>query len=243
MAMNGRLLRPRATGFNPKSIANLAVWVDFSDTSTVTLDSSSKISAVTDKSGAGAHGTQTTAANRLAVSTLNGRQCADNGTSSNAFCVQYSGNNLNYRDGFVVGVWDAGGTTFPEYNSFISTPAIAGTAGGGLIVGQQASANFFGSTAWHSTAGSVSRLNNTAVANGGTLNAFAHIKSTFVYRGHATSDIAVTGWQIGCDRSLAGRGWRGRIGEVLIYTRQLSDSEALKVRQYLANKWGAPSQT
>ncbi len=243
MAMNPRLLRPTPSGFNPKSISGLLFWVDFSDASSVTLDGSSKISAVNDKSGNGYNGTQTTAGNRLGVSTLNGRQCADNGTSANVFCVQYSGGTLNCRDGFVSAVWDAGGTTFPDYNSFISTPAVAGTSGGALMLGSVSTANLLGAGAWHSSAGSVSRFNNTAVANGGTLNAFSHIKTPFVYRGYATADIAMSGWQIGGDRSIASRGWRGRIGEVIVYSRQLSDAEALRVRRYLATKWGAPAQT
>jgi hypothetical protein len=38
MAMSPRLLRPRATGFNPKSIASLSVWLDASDASTLVLN-------------------------------------------------------------------------------------------------------------------------------------------------------------------------------------------------------------
>ena len=38
MAMSPRLLRPRASGFNPRSIPGLAVWLDASKASSVTLD-------------------------------------------------------------------------------------------------------------------------------------------------------------------------------------------------------------
>lgn len=246
MAMNPRLLRPRASGaFTPKSIANLLVWIDFSDASTVTLDGSSKISAVSDKSGNGYNGSQTTANNRLGISTLNGKQCADNGTSSNALSVLYShgANTFNPRDGFVAGIWDAGGTTYPSYNAFASAVSAAGSGAGAYVHGTINTANLYEGTIWHQTGGSSSQFNNTAVANGGTLNAFNHITSTFVYRGYATADLGVNGWSIGGDRNNAGRGWRGRIGEVIIYSRQLSSDEALKVRKYLAAKWGAPTQT
>jgi hypothetical protein len=50
--MNPRLLRPLATGFNPRSISGLAVWHDAADSSTVTLDSG-RVSAWADKSGNG----------------------------------------------------------------------------------------------------------------------------------------------------------------------------------------------
>jgi hypothetical protein len=52
MPMNPRLLRPTASGFNPKSISGLAVWHDAADSSTVTLDSG-RVSAWADKSGNG----------------------------------------------------------------------------------------------------------------------------------------------------------------------------------------------
>lgn len=62
MGMSPRLLRPRATGFNPKSIANLAAWYDFNDSSTITI--STGISSVTDKSGNGRALSQTTPNNQ-----------------------------------------------------------------------------------------------------------------------------------------------------------------------------------
>lgn len=53
MGMNPKLLRPRSTGFNPKSISGLALWLDASDLSTITLNGSN-VSEWRDKSGAGA---------------------------------------------------------------------------------------------------------------------------------------------------------------------------------------------
>jgi len=60
-AMNPRLLRPLASGFNPKSIAGLSGWWDASDSSTITLNSTT-VSEWRDKSGAGVALTQGTAA-------------------------------------------------------------------------------------------------------------------------------------------------------------------------------------
>jgi len=60
-AMNPRLLRPLASGaFNPKSIAGLAVWLDGSDSDTVTLNGSN-VSEWRDKSGNDRHAVQATA--------------------------------------------------------------------------------------------------------------------------------------------------------------------------------------
>ena len=38
MPMSPRLLRPRATGFNPKSIAGLAFWIDAGSTASLTFN-------------------------------------------------------------------------------------------------------------------------------------------------------------------------------------------------------------
>jgi hypothetical protein len=243
MPMNPRLLRPLASGFNPRSIAGLALWIDFADTATVTLDGSNKISAVTDKSASGLNGAQTTSGSRLGVSTLNGRQCADNGTASNTFGVFYSaGANVNnWRHSFVVAVWDAGGTTFPEFNSFFSASASSGTAAGLLMAGAAGTGNLIVNTGAMHGPGSRWRFNGGSYTFGD--RAFPYFGGTpFVMNGDAQTDYAVNGWNVGGDRQAIGRGWRGRIAEVLSFNRSLSDSEASRIEGYLAWKWGLQAQ-
>lgn len=78
MAMSPRLLRPLASGFNPRSIAGLEAWWDASDTANVTVDGG-RVAALLDKSGKGRH-----AENNISGSTqpdyitaaLNGRNAA-----------------------------------------------------------------------------------------------------------------------------------------------------------------------
>ena len=72
MGMSPRLLRPRATGFNPKSISGLAFWLDANDSSTVTL-ASGAVSSWASKSGSSSPRTftQTTANNRPTTTTVN----------------------------------------------------------------------------------------------------------------------------------------------------------------------------
>ena len=249
MAMNPRLLRPTASGFNPKSIAGLNLWIDFADTSKVILDGNNKIQDVLDKSGLGQNGTQATSGNRLAVSTINGRQCANNGTSSNSFRVAYTtgATNNNWRDLYVAAIWDAGGSVFPAdaYSSFFSGSNSTGTITGTGVIADSNVNQFFASTN-HSGSGSLVAINNTVKPQDtavSLLPPFPSITSAFVFRGSSAADIGIDGWQIGNDRAFAGRGWRGRIGEVISFNRRLSLSESLRVRRYLANKWGAPAQT
>jgi len=75
MAMSPRLLRPRQTGFSPKSISGLYSWYDASQSSQVTLNGST-VSEWKDIVG-GRHLSQATAANQPAYTTAgqNGRNC------------------------------------------------------------------------------------------------------------------------------------------------------------------------
>ena len=59
MAMNPRLLRPRASGFNPRSVSGLEGWWDAADASSVTLDSG-RVSTWNDKSGNGRNAANST---------------------------------------------------------------------------------------------------------------------------------------------------------------------------------------
>jgi len=63
MAQSPRLLRPRASGFNPKSISGLKLWLDVANTSSLTFNGST-VSQVNDLSGNGFHATQGTANNQ-----------------------------------------------------------------------------------------------------------------------------------------------------------------------------------
>jgi hypothetical protein len=241
MGMNPRLLRPLASGFNPRSIAGLNLWVDFSDESpgNVTLDGSTNISNVKDKSDSGFNGGQTTSGDRPGVSTLNGLRCANWGTSSNTLSLFYAHGSaaLNFQSAFLAAVWDGGGSTFPAnvgiLSAFNETP---------LWICRENTANLEASgTPWKRQ-----RLNNTFgdfPGGGAGLVAFPTITSTFVSESGSVTPVSVNGWRIGGDRGFAGRGWRGRIGEVLMFSRVLSDPESLRVRRYLATKWGAPAQT
>lgn len=77
MSMSPRLLRPRATGFNPKSISGLVAWFDADDVSTFTLNGTA-VSEWRDKSGNGYSVSQGTANNQPErTGTIQGRACLD----------------------------------------------------------------------------------------------------------------------------------------------------------------------
>jgi hypothetical protein len=91
MGMNGRLLRPKVSGFNPRQIPDMAAWWDFNDSATVTIETG--IKNVTDKSGNSRTLAQTTTNNQPAwtPSALNGKYVAD-----------FDGTNDTLRVGFTL---------------------------------------------------------------------------------------------------------------------------------------------
>lgn len=230
--MNARLLRPRqAGGFDPRTISGLNLWLDFSDSSSVVLDANNLIQEIKDKSGNGWHGTQTTAANRPAMGTLNGRTVGDWGSALNRKTLLWSAgdNTSNWREVCVVAAWDGGGSTFPEFIGLFTGSVASGTSAGVGLVGSTGIANWDSNFSWHTSR----EVNGVS-----TLTAFPTITSTFVAQFRRSSDVGVNGFGIGCDRNVASRGWRGRIAEVISYNRELSTTERATVRTQMARKWG-----
>ena len=74
MAMNPKTLRPRVSGFNPKSIASLRAWYDASDNAQFTYSSGTFVSEWRDKSGYGLHAANASAGEQpTRNATRNGR--------------------------------------------------------------------------------------------------------------------------------------------------------------------------
>ena len=231
-------------GFNPRAIPDMNLWIDFADRTTITLDANSLIQQINDKSGQGNNATQSTASNRPSLGTLNGLSAGNWGTASNTRGLTRSagGNTSNWQETAVVAVWDGGGTQFPTYAGLFAGSANAGTASGiGLIGNIDATP---GATSWYTN----SRWWTSIVQNGtsytptssGALSvvpAFPLITSPFTAQFYSTSAIGVNGLAVGADRT-NNRSWRGRIGEVLCWSRQLNESERVAVRLYLCAKWG-----
>lgn len=239
MPMSPRLLRPRAapsTGFDPRAISGNNLWLDFSDTASRTLDGNGLISQLNDKSGNGFHVSQSTAANRPSTGTLNGRQCGDWGTSTSSKELNYTAgaNTSNWQEIAAVGVWDAGGTAWTSNTIAAGFITAGGNGTGGSIglIGEvtAGTANWYIAQKWWTGL----QLNGTE-----TVIAFPTINSPFIAQPYSSSAIGVNGIKIGIDRGFSGRGWRGRIGEVIAYNRQLTATERAAVRTYLQTKWGA----
>lgn len=233
MSMSPRLLRPRATGFNPKSISGLLVWMDASDSSTYTV--ATGVSEWRDKSGNGRTFTQSTANNQPLVSSTQ-----QNGKA----LLEFDGTNDRLT---ATGNWlqIANCTLFAAFkrNAGVYGGIIASSGNGdnspGILVDSSSPAirgyNNFSLTA----AGSIAAFHvlSGTVTNGATV-AFTNGTQSDSDAASGTLGVDQTTTVIGTYRTSAANYFNGLIGEILAFNRVLSVSERQSVERYLGKKWG-----
>ena len=235
MGMSGRLLRPRATGFNPRSIANLALWLDAADSGTITVGTG--VSQWRDKSARGSLWTQGTGNNQPATGT-------QTIAGKNVLVFDGANDTLVSDTPFAV-------TTTP-FSMFVVQRVIAATnfghtitseAGSGFAVRQnastgrvqvQASAGVTIATNGTSSVG-VTQIVEMLFPTGGP-NACAINGTAFSVTDTTTAPSLTGSWVLG-GRSVAlyANIWAA---EIIAYNALLSDQQRLAVRRGLASKWG-----
>ena len=229
------------SGFDPRSIPGCAIWLDASDSNTITL-SGSNVTQINDKSG--------NARNLPAVSGL------ANATVSSAFqnglnVLNFSGNGL-YRtaadsivyplDAYVIvalksltaqaDVLGMGPTNADNFNSLLFSETQVGYWKSGSSSGVR---NVFSSTPETSTGFLLIQWsianNNFLLRRNGTLLAQS---SSFTYTLPAGSVL-----QIGFRHTnLNQANFSGYLGEVIVFDSQLGDVQRQQVEGYLSWKWG-----
>ena len=255
MAMNPRLLRPKATGFNPKHIAGLQLWLDAADQSTL-FDADTGGSIVTadaavgrwmDKSGNGRNFTQDTANNRplYRAAGRNGRGTLEFDGSNDLLlgdATQYFKSNAPFTAIFV---------------HFVATDAASFPT---LMVSKtdltqnfvMFESSFAGYTDYSiGTNSGTARTRYTTAAR----NAWRYILFDFV-GSNPTTDASYSGRAGGANLtrstasafagnttavssiSSAANPMKGQLSEVLVYSKVLSALERDAVEGYLAWKWG-----
>ena len=244
MAMNPRLLRPTPTGFNPKSIANLANWWDAADSSTVTLNGTTVSSWANKATGpalaqgtAGAQPTYTAAGvNGRNVLTFDGGDVlsasATYSTQLNTiFVVVRENQAVNF--GGVFALTPASGNDNGNNNALLIEQA----SNDNVIVVQRGASQFpslSGAgllalsvvTVRAQAVGILLRTNGTVAANNTVNNSSG--TSTGVLVGGRFQSGAISG------------SFRANmtVCEILHYTAALSDAEIARIERYLGTKWG-----
>jgi hypothetical protein len=239
--MSPRLLRPRATGFSPRSISGLALWLDAADSATITT--ATGVSVWADKSGNGRNATQTTGGKQpIRTNTINGKSVITfQGTDDTMSIANVADFNATSQTVIVV----ARQTTAANHGLFYKASA---TVTNGVIMRYRT-----GSTIWlyqknDNTAEVLSNNSNTntntnvytAVLQPSAQAGF--VNGSAPTNGFATNTVATayddTGviW-IGSRRDIS-EYLVGDVCEILHWPRALSTAERLRVERYLGGKWG-----
>lgn len=234
MAMSPRLLRPVASGFNPKQISNLAMWLDGNDASSLTLVSSA-VSEWKDKANNKVFA-QTTANNRPTLETINGKTALAFGGSKTLSCSQPF-------------------TTYPVSMFFVQRVIAYTNFGMTYTAGESNNFNLRqnGSTGsfqlQHPTtgAGNGAVFFSTTAAEVISLVYASPVGGSVAYKNGSAIAITAGGFTeepifSGTTHWIGSRGGNfvlnGYIGEILVYTKTVSASERSKITQYLGKKWG-----
>jgi hypothetical protein len=223
--------------YSPKSIANLTLWLDAADSSTLTFSGTS-VTQWKDKSGAGNDGTATgtittTTINKLtalvwsgSASTYFSGNLTNTGTTLTAFSV-FLMNSSSYS---VARILSLSKTGFNDYNNTAYTAAI-----------ERANTSFNAFRNNTSLSGAVA----TFGAVGVVCSRFDGTNHTFYYNGTAQTSVASSGnfgyanYEVGGsfgEESLVPL--NGTIAEVIHYTSSLSVEQIQKIEGSLAWKWG-----
>jgi hypothetical protein len=232
MAMNPRLLRPKATsGFDPKTISGLAAWFDASVSSSVTLNSGN-VSQWDDLSGNSRHATQATAGSQPSYSTaaLNGKNVVVAQDNSRSLQVAAFAAGLP-QTVFVVGSSTGDGQAFFQrgvVNSIHSCFRDAGTFRARRGSGNEAT--FSASNGYKVfTCVFTPTLARIFVGNTQGTDNTTNVTGTGAA---ATDNRVLTLFSLGGLYGLV-----GGIAEFLYYNAELAASDQDKVRSYLSKKW------
>jgi hypothetical protein len=239
MGMNPRLLRPLASGFDPRRIANIALWLDAADATTVSQDGSNNVETWSDKSGNGKTFSQLTPNNRPSyTATLNGQSVVtfdgSNDQLTNASNIINFANmtmfavgqrNSGSFGGYITSMdSSAGGDVSPAILINVTNVAVRGDGTTGALA--TGSGGFFGPSVI------------TGVVNNWAPSLF--LGGTFIQSqaaGGVNSALNVN-TAIGTYRLQAANYLNGYIAELICYQRVLSTAEQQQVERYLGRKWG-----
>lgn len=223
-----KLWRPSELG------ADLALWLDAADTSTITLNGSA-VSQWSDKSANGRNASQATAAEQPTYSEtdFNGKPAIvwpNSGNSIRLTTPSFSAQTFFFVTRYSTGTQNTWHASLQGLFGEATTPS--GVIG---LIGTAA-----GTDTWYNANQfSDLRFDGGAETNTNIGSLVALPLPNTVLAASAGSPKAVgDGWVLGCDRLLNGRGWSGPISEIIATPTILSTDERQKLEGYLAWKWG-----
>ena len=217
-----------AIGANPAALSNLALWLDASDSASVT-HSSNAVSQWSDKSGNNKHATQSTATRKPIFNSsdpsLNNKGSVSSASSDGSIGLSLPSATL--QEIFVIAYYKEGtDNTFDSHSTLLSGP---GDYGVYRIMGTVNSAAWIGSSNFNESGSfknGSSSSSSTALPMPATLLRFTSTTARTEARG------------ILYNTQHSDRGWLGGVGEIIGLSAISSASDRLATEGYLAHKWG-----
>ena len=223
MGMSPRLLRPRASGgFKPTQIAGLELWLDGADSTSMTFNSTA-VSEWRDKSGKNVVFTQATAVTQptFVASSRNGKSAINFPNATN--------------------VTGPSGFSFTQPTTwFVAFQAPTSSGGWSIFDGDGNRQHVFGNSATEM------RMFAGGAPVIATLTGSQWYVAVLIYNGasstHRVSTLTASTVNAGSNgistpRVGANAGMRGDLGEIGMFSRAITDSEAESVLKYLSKKW------
>lgn len=243
MTTVGKSVKDYST-FDPRYIPGCIFWIDPSDSSSLTVDVGNNVTRIRDKSVSandaitlttapklGTFSTGRTAINFQGSQALqvSDRTKLPNGANSahSFFTIVESTNNA------VQGImtWgDFGSNNAMEY--YLTTGGGAGSPGLAVFQFNQAGSSTFDSTTISGPTILSGTASSTSVRGWRNGNAFSNAASAGL-----GTNIGTTVSNIGCLNGISIAPLTGRVGEIIIYNRVISDTERQQIEGYLAWKW------
>ena len=211
----------------PLTISNMSLWLDGSDTATIT-ESSGIISQVNDKSGNGKNGTATGSVRPTLVSSVqNGRSVMRFDGSDDYLNINSS---IAYRTVFVVAKYD--NTTFGTYAGIVGDFTGTSPGNGHVVNGVDATTKIASATSNYASA----YRNGTSISGSGG-HSFAPLNEFWIGTFELSSGMTNTTSAIGMING-GPRYWDGDIAEVIAYSTTLTNTQRAQIENYLSVKWG-----
>jgi hypothetical protein len=252
MPLSPRTLRPASSGFNPRQISGLALWLDASDSSTLFQNSDGTVSATAtsdpvgywgDKSGNARHATQATGANRPTVSTttLNGRRTL--GFDGSDDRLDIAALDTTPVTVFSVVRHNSGTTTaartpyaFSDGASYLHAQFIQSGASQMIGLTHNSSRSSFTADKIDVLGASFLLTSSQSSGGGGLVGRVNGSGLPFTV---AVQDAGGAN-RVGCRfrNSANDQFWNGQIAELLVYQSDLTDAQIARVERYLASRWG-----
>jgi hypothetical protein len=247
MAMNPRLLRPLATGFDPRRIAGLGIWLDATVDSSLTFNATT-VSEWRDLSGNARHFAQSTGASQPGTGTLNSKRVLS--ASGASFMTGNAASRSVLRDVPGATIVYVGSLAINDQQNLIQfsngtniaqARALMGRITNFVVAGRRLDADSFASAG--QLAGGVTSGVYTGVLDYANSDAFLFGNGTqlasntsFQTAGNTsnTDSLGVSLFATPVGANLV----TGTLGEVLIWPRALTAAERQRVERYLGKKWG-----